>query len=246
MSRPDDLSRAAPSRTPLPSSHHETLQMTIDAMNVSFASKEVVSPHALLINRQPEGKLDLTYVPVESWNTDQEKQEWALMVRAISLARSADQVVMVSEAWAVASNSAHDVAEFSRKHGSLEHHPDRVEVLLASVEDEEGSSFTSVPIKHSAGRRFLLESDVEQALNNANTITWDEYAELIKSNGMSPQLMMLYVPKCFRKEGAEEAARTLLATKLQVDDLTMEELERRAKEEGVEDVLSETRPSALN
>src|SRR5574342_86303 len=87
------------------------------------------------------GKSDLPLLPCPMrMSNNAEKEISAMLVREIARAAQAEFVIMISEAWALEQTkiSFDDYKKYMESHNGIAEHPDRMEVVMITLETPEG------------------------------------------------------------------------------------------------------------
>lgn len=82
-----------------------------------------------------EAKSGECFIVPTSWENDAEKDRVVNTIRSFLKVVDAPRYAFVTEAWILQAVSKKDVNDAYKKYNSLEHHPDRREVLMVTVED---------------------------------------------------------------------------------------------------------------
>ena len=103
----------------------------------------------------------------ESFDNGADKQRFVQSVRATTAAYDATHVVFLSEAWSLATkikegqtaeSAADETNAWLKENGSLEKHPDRIEVIIVTCESYAGVTSAEYKISRVGGQPFITDT----------------------------------------------------------------------------------------
>lgn len=209
----------------LPQMEQECIKSCVDTAITTIASSGELISHALIFSKNPDGQECIDYVPpTGAWDNDENKREFAFIVRAQCILRDAYATALVSEAWVVALSTPEELKAFhawKAEHYSLENFPGRREVVMIMLESALGRVNAHFKIHRPTGQDPYLMPEPDSIMFSAyGSPDWITEAK----NG---QLTMLYAPPELRTAKGRALAEMYLASKgaqrVQVTDELLEE-----------------------
>jgi hypothetical protein len=152
---------------PPPPRHSELLNEAFGLAEVTLARDGAMSPFAILT--PTEGEVSRIYLQ-GIFDSPESKGHFANVIRFAALGHRADAVLFAAESWTVdiSTDDEENMAllrDIQRRGASFEEHPRAIEIVMASVESDEGTTISSRKITRPIANQVVLVPHVEPSFS---------------------------------------------------------------------------------